>query len=543
MSETTNGHHRSHQQKKVIIIGAGVGGSAAAARLAKNGFQVEVYEKNEFSGGRCSLIHKNGHRWDQGPSLLLMPKLFEEAFADLGENIYDHMEIRKCPINYRVYFHDGKSVELSSDLAALKRQVEAFEGDNEQTLLNFTAWLKETHIHYEHSVRFALKTPFRSIWDLIKIKYLPELFNLHLFESVYRRAKKYFKSEHMIKAFTFQTMYMGMSPYDSPGPYSLLQYTEIAEGIWYPKGGFHKVVEKLEHLARDKFGAKFHYNQPIRKIITDKNDKATGIELEDGTEINADIVVCNADLVYAYNKLLPPTKYAENLATKEHTSSSISFYWGLKEKVDKFSVHNVFLASAYRESFDEIFKKHTLPSQASFYVNVPSRIDSDAAPEGKDTMVVLVPTGHMTNMPGDMDALVARARRQVIDVIEERMGIKDFASYIETEIINDPRTWGEKFNLWNGSILGLTHSVFQVLAFRPNLKSPVFKDLYFVGASTQPGTGVPIVLCGSKLLADQIMLDHGKTSNKANNSLTPMTILLPFFFLILYGLAKIFGLI
>ena len=305
-----------------------------------------------------------------------------------------------------------------------------------------------------------------------------------------------------------------------------------------PKGGFHEVIEKLEHPARDKFGAKFHYNKPVKSVIVDKHNRATGIELEDGTKVEADIVVCNADLVYAYNKLLPTTSYGEKLATKEHTSSSISFYWGLREKLDKFHVHNVFLAEAFKKSFDEIFKNHTLPSQASFYINVPSRIDPDAAPESKDTMVVLVPTGHMTNMSGNMNELVARARRQVIETIGARSNIKNFSSYVETEIINDPRTWNQKFNLWNSSILGLTHSIFQVLTFRPSLKSPVFKDLYFVGASTRPGTGVPIVLCGAKLLESQIISDYGNEPRKSN-SLSPMTILLPFLFFVFYGLSLI----
>ena len=168
-----------------------------------------MFEKNEFSGGRCSLIHKNGHRWDKGSSLYWMPKLFEETFRDLGENIYDQIDLKKCPINYRVYFHDGKCIELSCNIAALKRQLEAFEGENEETLLNLMKFLKESHIHYEHSVKLALKTNFQSTWDLIKLKYLPELFKMHLFNSVYSRAKKYFKTDHMLKAFTFQTMYMG----------------------------------------------------------------------------------------------------------------------------------------------------------------------------------------------------------------------------------------------------------------------------------------------------------------------------------------------
>lgn len=194
---------------KVIIIGAGVGGTATAARLSKKGFQVEVYEKNSYNGGRCSLIHHNGHRFDQGPSLYLMPKIFEETFEDLGEDIKNHIDLLKCPSNYCVHFHDGKTFELTTDLSKLSRSLEKFEGDNESTLLNFFKFLEESHVHYKKGVEIALKTDFQHWHNLIRLKYLPALIKLHVFDTVYNRICKYFKSDYMRKAFTFQTMYLG----------------------------------------------------------------------------------------------------------------------------------------------------------------------------------------------------------------------------------------------------------------------------------------------------------------------------------------------
>lgn len=281
-----------------------------------------------------------------------------------------------------------------------------------------------------------------------------------------------------------------MSPYDAPAVYSLLQYTEFAEGIWYPKGGFNMVVQKLESIARNKYGANFIYNSPVAKINTDEHGgkRVTGVTLENGQVIEADAVVCNADLVYAYHHLLPPCNWTKNtLASKKLTSSSISFYWSLSSKVKQLDVHNIFLAEAYKESFDEIFKDFSLPSEASFYVNVPSRIDPSAAPEGKDAMIVLVPIGHMRNQEGydeNYPKIVAKARQMVLEVIERRLGIKDFANLIEHEDFNDPSVWQSKFNLWRGSILGLSHDVFQVLWFRPSTKDSTgrYDNLFFVGA-------------------------------------------------------------
>lgn len=197
------------QRRTAIVIGAGIGGTAIAARLAKNGFDVKVFEKNDFSGGRLSLLYKNGHRFDQGPSLYLMPKLFEETFNDLGERIEDHFELLKCKSNYKISFHDGDTFELSCDLADMYRQIEKYEGKGEGTFLRFLDFLKETHVHYERSVDIALKTNYENWWNEFQLKHIPNVIKLHILDNVYNRATKYFKSEKMRKAFTFQTMYIG----------------------------------------------------------------------------------------------------------------------------------------------------------------------------------------------------------------------------------------------------------------------------------------------------------------------------------------------
>lgn len=272
----------------------------------------------------------------------------------------------------------------------------------------------------------------------------------------------------------------------------------------------------MENIATKKFNAKFNYGCGVKNIIIDDSKTAKGVCLEDGTEKFADLVICNADLVYSYNKLLPETAYGRRLGTKaELTSSSISFYWCMSRKMPEFSVHNIFLSDSYKSSFDQIFKEHLLPSEPSFYIHVPSQIDETSAPIGKESMVVLVPVGHIVDANKDQfDELVKKARRQIIDVIGERMKITNFESLIEGEIINDPRTWNQKFNLWKGSILGLSHNIPQVLYFRPSTRSHLFKNLYFVGASAHPGTGVPIVLCGAKLVEQQILEDLGIVEKK-----------------------------
>ncbi|KAF5023290.1 hypothetical protein F66182_4671 [Fusarium sp. NRRL 66182] len=516
---------RSKQQKSAVVIGAGVGGVATAARLAKAGFKVTIVEKNDFTGGRCSLIHHDGYA---GPSLLLLPRFFHEIFQDLGTCLAaEGVELLKCEPNYNIWFGDGSSFEMSTDLTKMKKAIEAVEGiDGFERYLGF---LQESHRHYEVSVESVLRRNFPSILSLARPEVLLNLFNIHPLNSIWSRASKYFWTERLRRVFTFGSMYMGMSPFDAPGTYSLLQYTELAEGILYPRGGFHKVVEALVNVGQ-RLGVEYRLSTPVQSISVDQaSGKANGIVLGDGSLLEADIVISNADLVYTYNNLLPKTKYADSLSKRETSCSSISFYWSVSKLVPELNAHNIFLADEYQESFDSIFKEHLIPTQPSFYVNVPSRVDPSAAPDGKDSIVVLVPVGHLLSdsagthrglsksgksgviknaQDQDWEKMVSLARDTILSTIRARIGV-DLAPLITNEIINTPYTWQEKFNLDKGAILGLSHSIFNVLSFRPGTQHSKYKNLYFAGASTHPGTGVPVCIAGSKIVSEQILRDSG----------------------------------
>lgn len=513
------------RQKKAVVVGAGAGGIATAARLAKAGFDVTVLEKNSFTGGRCSLIHHEGYRFDQGPSLLLLPKLFRETFYDLDTSLEaEGVELLRCPTNYNVWFADGESFELSTDLARMKHQIERWEGKG--GFERYLAWLGEAHRHYELSVSDVLHKNFTSWWDLANPWFVHVGLKLHPLHSIWNRTCRYFWTDRLRRVFTFATMYMGMSPFDAPATYSLLQYTELAEGIWYPKGGFHAVLQALVNVS-ERFGVKYRLNTPVKQVLTGPDGKtATGLLLDSGERVDADIVVVNADLVYAYSNLFPQTsgnaRHSESLRKRDGSCSSISFYWSLDRKVPELQTHNIFLADEYRESFDAIFDRQELPREPSFYINVPSRMDADAAPEGCDAVIALVPVGHLYQSKGfpnsedagiprdhDWPALVDRARHSVLSTIAARTGAPPLSDFIQHEIVNDPFTWESKFNLDKGSILGLSHSFFNVLKFRPSTRAQGFANAYFVGASTHPGTGVPIVLAGAKITAEQILGDLG----------------------------------
>lgn len=505
--------------RTAIVVGAGAGGIAIAARLAKAGLSVTVLEKNNFVGGRCSLFRSEaGFRFDQGPSLLLLPNLFRETFADLDTTLENEgIELLQCFPNYDIWFADGARFRSSTDTVAMKREIERWEGpEGFQRYLN---WMAEAHGHYEISLQHVLHRNFTNHLQLADPRFVKPTIALHPLESIWSRTTRYFWSDRLRRVFTFATMYMGMSPYDAPSTYSLLQYTELAEGIWYPRGGFQTVLAAIERIGR-RLGVQYRLETPVAKILTD-GKTVKGVQLESGEKLEADLVIVNADLVYAYNNLFPQeaenkavgpqiTSYTKDLNQRDASCSSISFYWSFSKKIPELGTHNIFLADEYKESFDAIFKRHTLPSDPSFYVNVPSRIDPTAAPPDKDAIIALVPVGHLSSLhPADADwpALVAKAKKAVLATVEKRTGCASLADLIIEETINAPPDWQRKFNLDRGAILGLSHDFFNVLSFRPRTRAVAVENAYFVGASTHPGTGVPIVLAGAKITAEQILGD------------------------------------
>jgi phytoene desaturase (3,4-didehydrolycopene-forming) len=428
------------------------------------------------------------------------------------------VELLKCEPNYLMHFHDGLHVTLSTDTATMKAEVERHEGP--AGFDRYLSFLQEAHRHYTLSVQHVLTRPFSSFLSYFRPAFAIQVFTLHPFSILYSRAALYFRTERLRRAFTFGSMYMGMSPFESPATYSLLQYAELAEGIWYPRGGFHKVIEALVGVA-ERLGVKFHLSTAVGSVNVDpKSKRATGVTLSNGQVHEADVVLINADLVTAYSKLLPQSEpairsYASRLRRWRTSCSSISFYWSLSSSTAfALTTHNIFLAEHYKYSFDQIFHDHLLPDDPSFYVNCPGHTDPSAAPPGKDTVVVLVPCGHLDpdatpeSEEKKWSALAERAKMQILRTIRARTGL-DLAPLIVHEEINTPVTWATSLELDRGAILGLAHDFFSVLAFRPRTRARGLKGgCWFVGASTHPGTGVPIVVAGSKLVVDEILAEE-----------------------------------
>ncbi len=488
----------------VLIVGAGMGGLASAARLAKAGYHVTVLEKTERPGGRMSTIEEQGFYFDTGPSLFLMPDTWRQTYADLGERLEDHLDLVQVDPTYRIHFHDGSTLNLSNDMVAMRDQLESLEPGSFAALLRY---LQGGYQRYVQSLEKMVGRNFDNWGQFLAPAHLPLLFSLKPLTKHYADTSRTFRDPRLRAAFSFQNMYLGLSPYDAPATYTLLQYTELAEGVWYPRQGMYSAVKSMCGLA-EGFGAVIRYNTPVQRVDLE-GGRAVGVTTEDGERLRADVVVLNADLPYAYENLLPDRALGEKMNKLQFTSSTLMFYWGLRgERSPELLHHNVFLSDhRYRESFEQIFRGHTLPAEPSFYIHAPVRTVPTFAPPDADALMVLVPAGHLdAAQRQDFPALQQQARAWVIASLQ-KLGIPDVAGRIVLERTITPPDYRRIWNLAQGAAFGLSHNIMQVGYLRPHNRHDRYSNLYFVGASTHPGTGVPIVLLSAKLVEERVRRD------------------------------------
>jgi phytoene desaturase len=496
------------EKPTALIIGAGMGGLATAARLARHGYRVTVIEKGERAGGRCDRLVRDGHHFDTGPTLFLMPEIYAQTFADLGEHIADHLDLRRIDPTYHIHFADGSALALTSDLNLMQAQLETIEPGS---FGGYLRYLYEGHRHYKLALPHLVERSFHNLLDFCNPKNLFLLFRLKLLTRHYDNIGNFFNDHRLKAAFTFQDMYLSLSPYEAPATYSLLQYAELVGGVWFPLGGMSRIVEALTSIA-EKSGAKFMYNAPVEQINVD-GQQATGVTLADGQQIRADIVVANADLPYVYRCLLPDDGMAKRLERKRYTCSTVTFYWGVDKQYPQLQPHNLFLGSNYRQSFERILKDLTLPDEPSFYVHTPARVDPSLAPKGQDTLMVVVPVGHINDAAPqdcaqDWGAIQQRARQIVLQRLA-KIGAGDLDKHIKFEVSYTPPDWQSRYNLSKGATLGLGHNLLQMGYLRPQNRHARYRNLYFVGASTHPGNGVATVLISARLTTERILQDAG----------------------------------
>lgn len=487
--------------KKVLITGSGLGALASALRLTTKGYKdITILEKYHQPGGRLNQLKSDGFTFDMGPSFFSMSYEFKELFEACG--MKDPLEYQKLDPLYTVNFSNGKRYNIFTDLDKLAAEFESVEP-------NFKAkvekYLDNARAIFHDTENIVIKQNFDGkLHYLLQLTRVPWKHAPRMFYSMWKDLQNSFESNEVKVIFSLVAFFLGATPFETPAVYKLLNYTELQhDGYWNVKGGMYRIVEEIV-AELHKRGVKFEYNTEVVECITD-GKKVIAIMDNKGVVHKADIFVVNADAASFRGKILKRARYnEERLDAMDWTLAPFTIYLGVKGKIEGLNHHNYFLGDNFKEYADDIFKLSVNPDKPYYYVNVSSKSNADCAPEGCENIFILCPVPDLRYKKSWDDA--GKLAETIIDDLGKRVGY-DIKGNIMTKIILSPTEWQNSLNLYRGSGLGLAHGLNQIGGFRPANKDEEFKNLYYVGASTTPGTGLPIVVISSRLVTERILKD------------------------------------
>ena len=497
-------------KESVLIIGAGIGGIATSLFLARKGYRVDVYEKNISAGGRCGNIIRDGHRFDVGATMILMPEVYREVFREMGLDLESELSLKPLNDIYSLQFDDGTGLSFTTDQERMAEQLEKIEPGSYDMAVKYV----ETGFRlYKEAFDRLLGRNFTRFFEFFNLRNALLLVRLKTYLNHYRYTSRFFRSEHLRMAFTFQNIYVGQSPFNAPALFSMIPAAELSEGSMFPAGGLHAVTEKLIEKAVEQ-GVRFHFARPVTGIMVERG-RAAGVKFSDGSQARADIIVANADLPYVYRELLPRKGKSRRIDRMKYSCSALVLHWALDKQYPQLGHHTTFLADSFREGLDAIFRDRSMGDDPCFYIHAPVRSDPSAAPEGCDTLSVAVGVGHLdARYPQNWDTIAEKARNIVFRKLKT-IGINDIEEHIKFEIVATPETWREALNITRGSVFGsLGHNILQMGWFRPHNRDQRYRNLYFTGGSTHPGNGIPMVLLSAKLVSERIIDEQKKRSGR-----------------------------
>lgn len=491
--------------KKVVIIGSGIGGLGAAGLFAKKGYDVTVLEKNENFGGRANIFEHNGFRFDMGPSWYLAPDLFEHFFNLMGERVDDYLDLIRLEPSYRIFFKDDPNdVDIHSNIEVDSQTFETIEPGSGE---NLKAYLKQSEYQYHIATQHFMYKNYDTVFDFFNKRVMTEGQKLSVFSKMHAFVSKFFKAKKLQQIMEYTMVFLGTSPYEAPALYNLMSHMDFNQGVFYPKGGFYELIKALVSIA-EKNGAVLRSNADVAEILVD-NGSTTSVKLSDGEVIPADIVISNADMWFTETRLLEKRwqTYSEKYWNKRVMApSAFILYLGVNKKLESLVHHNLFFSKDWRVNFDDIYKYPKLPDEPSLYVCMPSASDPDVAPEGKENLFVLVPIASGLSINEEEKECYAD---KIIELLEQEMAIPGLKESIEYRRIYTVDNFAEDYNSLKGSALGLAHNIWQTAIFRPKNQSKKVKNLFYVGAGTNPGIGTQICLISAELVFKRV---HGDKS-------------------------------
>jgi phytoene desaturase len=485
---------------RIIVIGSGFGGLAAAIRLRAQGHEVTVVEQRDKPGGRAYVYQQDGFTFDGGPTIITAPWLFDDLFALAGKRTADYVRIVPIDPFYQIRFEDGTVFRYNGDTDAIIEQIRALNPDDVQ---GYRAFLRQSERVFGAGMSLIDK-PFTTLMDMVKV--LPDLIRLRADRSVAGLTNRHIRDERLRQVFSFHPLLVGGNPFETTSIYTLIHHLEKTWGVWFAMGGTGALVDAFVRLLRD-IGGELRLSTQVREITVDeRTGKANGVRLASGEVLAADAVVSNSDVAFTYKHLVAPKWRKKNTDARidglDYSMSLMVIYFGTNKQYEDIAHHEILMGPRYRGLLDEVFGTKTLAQDFSLYLHRPTATDPSLAPPGCDAWYVLSPVPHLGG-PTDWHVAAPAYRDRIMQYLEDRY-LPGLSKHIVTEHRIDPLHFRDTLSSHLGSAFSVQPTLLQSAWFRPHNRSEDIPNLYFAGAGTHPGAGLPGVISSGKIVADLI---------------------------------------
>ncbi len=485
-------------KKEVSIIGAGIASLSAAPVLARHGFNVTIFEKNDKAGGRINTFSHEGFHFDMGPSWYWMPEIFEKFYQRFGYKTSDFYQLERLDPSYRVIFNENEVIDIPSSFEKLSSLFESIESGSAKRLRKF---IDHAKYKYEVGINEFVWKPSLSLFEFIDFRIFKSLFKLQMFSSVAKEVENIVKDPRLRQILKFPVLFLGATPEDTPALYSLMNYADLKLGTWYPKGGMYQIANAFYKIALDQ-GVKFNFNEPVEGFKYN-NQHIAEITTNKGS-YTSDIVLAGSDYHYVDQSLLEPKyrsydpKYWDS---RKMAPSSLLVFLAISRKLDGLEHHNLYFDADFDKHAFQIYKEPDWPDDPLFYVCCPSRSDKTVAPAGMENLFLLMPIA--PDLSGD-EQVVDNYIHTMITRIEKQLGYS-FKKEIAFQKKFSVEDFKAVYNSFKGNAYGLANTLSQTALLKPSLKSKKIDNLFYAGQLTTPGPGLPPSIISGQVAAAQII--------------------------------------